>query len=211
MKKLVSLVLVLVLSVVFCGAMAASSSGTENYTEATTSVEDVELGFSLIAVNEATLTEEQLVNFETAIEQSGKEIAKLAEQGIEAYFGDFTDVDGNVINAAELLETETLNCNEFCPVFAVCNEMPDVETLDVFMRFLTPYAVGEKVIVNFGIINGVDENNEVTSITWHAYVGEGVEPEADQPETEGRVKVTIDLPMFEQIVNGSALVAIISK
>lgn len=208
MKKILALVLALVLSLSLCSALAASSSNTENYTTVTT---DDNAGLSIFAVNEATLPADQLANFQVAIDQCANELPKLAEQGVDAYFGAFIDKDGNTINAYEALETEALNCNEFCPIVAVCNDGIDTETVTVTLRFLTPYEVGQKVIVALGIIKGVDEENNITEIEWTSYIGTGIEPEADQPETEGRISVELDAAIIEAIAENAALVAVISK
>lgn len=142
---------------------------------------------------------------EKAVAISYAQIEKLKEStSVEKYFGEVKDSEGNVVSLAELLETEELNCFEFCPVKAGGFEQQEgAATLKMY--FVTPYSAGEKVLVLIGFWpeeDGqpvADENN----IEWIVY-------EAEVDET-GWVVTSIDVQTLLRVQENNALMAIVSK
>jgi len=130
------------------------------------------------------------------LEVSAAEIQKMAEStAIEAYFGEVQDAEGNAVLLRDLLGTETLNCFEFHPIAAGGFEQPDSATM-VRMKFATPYAEEEKVLVLIGIV-------AETGIEWTVYPAE--------VDEAGQVIVVLDHQIILQIQSNKALMAIVSK
>lgn len=142
---------------------------------------------------------------EKTIAISHAQIEKLKEStSVEKYFGEVKDSEGNVVSLTELLETEELNCFEFCPVKAGGFEQQEgVATLKMY--FVTPYSAGEKILVLIGFFpeedgqSAADENK----IEWFVY-----EAEVDE---KGWVVTSIDVQTLLRVQENNALMAIVSK
>ena len=92
-----------------------------------------------------------------------EEIAKLAENvaqseesaetsGVEAYFGEVHDSEGNVVVLSEALAAQTLDVFEFMPLI-VENYEDTYGDVTLTFQFKTPYAEGEELLVLVGIRN----------------------------------------------------------
>ena len=194
MKRVVSLVLVLMLCVSVC-AMAEyvpskrTSDMVEIEFEGDNIPEDADLKIKLIVDEE---------EYAELIEICQKEIDKLREsESIEAYFGEIKDIEGNILVLSEMLDAEVLNVFEFLPL-VVENYDPSYGNIRVTFLFNTPYELDEKVIALIGIMN-----EETLEMDWTALEGVGV-------GEEGAVQVEFTPELFEAIQNGTAMIAIVS-
>lgn len=149
------------------------------------------------------------VEHQERIEVCQTEISKLVvSDTIETYFGEVKDAEGNAINLKEVLETETLNVFEFCPVIAGDYEEHFGKVV-VRKLFSTPYAKDEKVVVMIGLVTVNADGTQ--TVAWTAYEGIGVEYDAQLIEEMGCIQVELDPEIVLAIQNGTALVAVVSK
>ena len=159
MKRVVSLVLVLMLCVSVC-AMAEyvpskrTSDMVEIEFECDNIPEDADLKIELVVDEE---------EYADLIEICQKEIDKLREsESIEAYFGEIKDIEGNILVLSEMLDAEVLNVYEFLPL-VVENYDSSYGNIRVTFLFNTPYELDEKVIALIGVMN-----EETLEMDWTA-------------------------------------------
>ena len=137
-----------------------------------------------------------------------RKIAKLAENvaqseesaeasGVEAYFGEVHDSEGNVVVLSEALAAQTLDVFEFMPLI-VENYEDTYGDVTLTFQFKTPYAEGEELLVLVGI-----RNSETGEIAWTAFEGVGI-------GEEGSVQVVFTPEIMDAIQNNMALLAVVS-
>lgn len=194
MKKVVSLVLLLMLCVSVC-AMAEyvpskrTSDMVEIEFDGDNIPEDADLKIELVVDEE---------EYADLIEICQKEIDKLREsESIEAYFGEIKDIEGNILVLSEMLDAEVLNVYEFLPL-VVENYDSSYGNIRVTFLFNTPYELDEKVIALIGVMN-----EETLEMDWIALEGVGV-------GEEGAVQVEFTPELLVAIQNGTAMIAIVS-
>ena len=160
-------------------------------------------GFVVILVLEED--EAHLEAYAEHIALCREEIAKLAESaaggtdasGVEAYFGEVRDSEGNVIVLSEALTAQALNVFEFMPLVAV-NYDETYGNVTLTIQFKTPYEEGEPVLVLIGI-----RNAETGEMEWTAFEGAGV-------GEAGAVQVTFTPEILTAIQENVALLAVVS-
>ena len=215
MKKIACIVLALLL----CLSMAAMAESvpsrtTTDLTTITVAAEnmpadiDLPLGrgtanFTLTPITEvdpANMTPEMQVR----VEACNAEIAKLNESGNAVeYFGEVTDANGNAVSLTELLGTDEVNVYEFFPLSAEGFEV-EYGAVTATMVFSTPYEEGQQVAVLVGIVT---ENADGTqSVAWQVFDGVGT----SVAEGSG-IEVTFTPEILEQVQNGTALMAVVSR
>lgn len=145
MKKIISLVLALILSLSVASALAATKSpGTnDNYGTETES-----LVGRLILIPDSKLAAELL------------EILK-GSASIDDFFGEVITVDGTKVLLSDLLGTDKLTVNEFV---GVTYEGPMDKKIKVAITVPSVYKEGERVIVVIGIVEGEE-------VTWYGFEG----------------------------------------
>ena len=159
----------------------------------------------LVQEEDAVLVEQYIQNVELCKE----EIAKLSENidqsgtedgtaGVEAYFGEIKDAEGNTVVLSELLSAQALSVNEFMPV-VVENYDRSYGAVTMTFQFKTPYAKDETVVVLIGIQDPV-----TGEIVWTAFEGTGV-------GEDGAVQVEFAESMMEMIQNNISLLAVVSS
>ena len=130
------------------------------------------------------------------VEVCNTEVQKLAQaENVVAYFGEVKDKEGNVIDIHEILESETANVFEFCPLVVEGYE-PEMGKIAMTMQFSTPYEVDAAVIVVIGFVA------EDGTIAWTAY---------EAVVTEEGIQIEFDAETMVAIQEGTALMAVISK
>lgn len=184
MKKIIALVLSLVL---LCSASAVFADATPSKTTA-------DLVAAEVAVENPV--EGKTPALEAATEQAdldaaAAELAKLTEQGVDAYFG----AEAVAAVAAILGEGAEVSVDEFLPIKVVDYE-EGMGDATITLEFPTAYAAGEKVAILVGLPEG-------DAIVWNVYEGVGLE--------NGQVQFTLPADVMLAIVNGTALVAVVSK
>lgn len=206
MKKIACIVLALLL----CLSMAAMAESvpsrtTTDLTTVTVAAENMpaDANFTLTPITEvdpANMTPEMQVR----VEACNAEIAKLNESGNAVeYFGEVTDANGNAVSLTELLGTDEVNVYEFFPLSAEGFEV-EYGAVTATMVFSTPYEEGQQVAVLVGIVT---ENADGTqSVAWQVFDGVGT----SAAEGSG-IKVTFTPEILEQVQNGTALMAIVSR
>ena len=210
MKKMICLVLALLLCL-SATALAEESVPSKNTSDMVFVEIDPALnpgipadsGFMVIPVLEEDEAHLEAYPEHNALCQA--EIAKLAEaavsgtdaSGVEAYFGEVHDSEGNVVVLSEMLSAQALNVFEFMPV-VVANYDAAYENAVLTFQFKTPYAQDEPVLVLIGIQNAGSEEME-----WMAFEGVGV-------GEEGKVQVEFTPEILRAIQDGNALLAVVS-
>ena len=172
MKKFLAIALALILSLAFV-AYAVPSKTTEDMTTIEIEGSTGDDYFYIAADEDQTLAEEEL--------------AKLAEDGEDAYFGEAADA------AKEALEAEELTTYEFLKVIAG-NYKPEMGDVLVHMAFATPFEEGQKVGVMFGFAG--EEGYEWTCIEGAGNADEGID-------------VVIPGEMCQKIQDEGAILAIV--
>ena len=206
MKKIACIVLALLL----CLSMAAMAESvpsrtTTDLTTVTVAAENMpaDANFTLTPITEvdpANMTPEMQVR----VEACNAEIAKLNESGNAVeYFGEVTDANGNAVSLTELLGTDEVNVYEFFPLSAEGFEV-EYGAVTATMVFPTPYEEGQQVAVLVGIVT---ENADGTqSVAWQVFDGVGT----SVAEGSG-IEVTFTPEILEQVQNGTALMAVVSR
>ena len=143
MKKIISLVLALILSLSVASALAATKSPDTNDSYDTES-----LVGRLILIPDSKLAAELL------------EILK-ASASIDDFFGEVITVDGTKVLLSDLLGTDKLTVNEFV---GVTYEGPMDKKIKVAITVPSVYKEGERVIVVIGIVEGEE-------VTWYGFEG----------------------------------------
>lgn len=141
------------------------------------------------------LCQEEIAKLSENISQSGTEDATA---GVEAYFGEVKDVEGNTVILSELLSAQVLSVNEFMPV-VVENYDPSYGAVTMTFQFKTPYAKDETVVVLIGIQDPV-----TGEIVWTEFEGTGV-------GEDGAVQVEFTESMMEMLQNNISLLAVVSS
>ena len=160
-------------------------------------------GFVVIPVLEED--EAQAVEYADNIALCREEIVKLMESaaggtdasGVEAYFGEVRDSEGNVVVLSEALSAPALNVYEFMPLVAV-NYDEAYGNVTLTFQFKTPYAQDEPVLVLIGL-----RNAETGEMEWTVFEGIGV-------GEEGAVQVEFTPEILKAIQEDNALLAVVS-
>lgn len=154
--------------------------------------EDAELAEQYIEHTE--LCQEEMAKLSGNMNQSG---AEDATAGVEAYFGEIKDAEGNTVVISELLSAQSLRVNEFMPL-VVENYDRSYGAVTMTFQFKTPYAKDEAVVILIGIQDPV-----TGEIVWTAFEGIGV-------GEDGAVQVEFAESMMEMIQNNISLLAVVS-
>lgn len=189
MKKIISVILVLVLCLSAASALADYYNGTKSPDPS----DSYEVYYP---------TPKQEGKF-TVIPDS-KVAAELLDmlkkaESVDGFFGEvIIDDKGNTSLLSTLLETENekLVVNEFV---GVTYEGPTDKKIEVAITVPSVYKLGEKVIVVIGVVNGEE-------VTWYAFEGK-VE------SVEGNVsKIIVELTpkMFKEMEGKECVIAIVS-
>lgn len=160
-------------------------------------------GFVVIPVLEED--EAQAVEYAENIALCQEEIVKLMESaaggtdasGVEAYFGEVRDSEGNVVVLSEALSAPALNVFEFMPLVAA-NYDEAYGNVTLTFQFKTPYAQDEPVLVLIGL-----RNAETGEMEWTVFEGIGV-------GEEGAVQVEFTPEILKAIQEDNALLAVVS-
>lgn len=206
MKKIVCLLVALLMclsSAAFAESVPSKTTGdlTQFEVEAENLPADAELFIRPIVENEE--------EYQHLVEICQNEINALMQaESITEFFGEVKDASGEAVDMAALLESETLNVYEFCPLIAGGYE-ESYDTVTVKMLFSTPYEKDEKVIVLIGLVTVNEDNTQ--SVEWIAYEGVGVELENAGLEEQGCIQVELNPEIILDIQEGTALLAIVSK
>jgi len=195
MKKIVSLVLVLMLLMPLALAESVPSKSTADMVTATvikTQIESMPEDKPLVI---APVVDE--VVYAAKIEQCKAEVEKLAaSDAVVEYFGEVKNAQGDAISLTEILGTDTINVHEFMPV-VVDNYDTAYGSVTAVFQFATPYEVDEIVIVLIGVAD------EITGeMVWTAL--EGI-------VTEEGVQIEFDEATLELVQRSDALMAVVSK
>lgn len=158
----------------------------------------VDSGFVVISVLEED--EAHLAAYPEHIALCQEEIAKLMKSaasgtdasGVEAYFGEVRDSEGNGV-----MLSEALNVFEFMPL-VVSNYDERYGNVVLTFQFKTPYAQGEPVLVLIGM-----QNAETEEMEWTAFEGTGV-------GDAGAVQVEFTPEIMTAIQENIALLAVVS-
>lgn len=160
-------------------------------------------GFVVIPVLEED--EAQAAEYADNIALCREEIVKLMESaaggtdasGVEAYFGEVRDSEGNVVVLSEALSAPALNVFEFMPLVAA-NYDEAYGNVTLTFQFKTPYAQDEPVLVLIGL-----RNAETGEMEWTVFEGIGV-------GEEGAVQVEFTPEILKAIQEDNALLAVVS-
>lgn len=160
-------------------------------------------GFVVIPVLEED--EAQAAEYADNIALCREEIVKLMESaaggtdasGVEAYFGEVRDSEGNVVVLSEALSAPALNVYEFMPLVAA-NYDEAYGNVTLTFQFKTPYAQDEPVLVMIGL-----RNAETGEMEWTVFEGIGV-------GEEGAVQVEFTPEILKAIQEDNALLAVVS-
>ena len=212
MKKTVCVILALLCLPVFALAESAPSINTADMVTVTVETalnpslpENSELTIIPVQNEDEALAEQ----YSEHTELCQTEIAKLSESirqyaadegtsGVEAYFGEVKDAEGNTVVLSELFSAQTLIVNEFMPV-VVQNYDRTYGAVTTIFQFKTPYAKDETVVILIGILDPV-----TGEIVWTAFEGDGV-------GEDGAVQVEFTADIMEMIQNGITLLAVVSS
>lgn len=160
-------------------------------------------GFVVIPVLEEDAA--QAAEYADNIALCQEEIVKLMESaaggtdasGVEAYFGEVRDSEGNVVVLSEALSAPALNVFEFMPLVAA-NYDEAYGNVTLTFQFKTPYAQDEPVLVLIGL-----RNAETGEMEWTVFEGIGV-------GEEGAVQVEFTPEILKAIQEDNALLAVVS-
>lgn len=141
------------------------------------------------------LCQKEIAKLSENISQSGTENATA---GVEAYFGEVKDAEGNTVVLGELLSTQALSVNEFMPL-VVENYAPSYGAVTMTFQFKTPYAKDEAVLILIGVQDPV-----TGEVVWTAFEGTGV-------GEDGAVQVEFTESMMEMLQNNISLLAVVSS
>ena len=205
MKQFVSLLVVLVLclsAVAFAESVPSKTTGDLTKFEVECENMPADSGFFIRPV----VTDEE--EYQEKVEICQNEIVKLAEsENVVEYFGEVKNAEGEVVDIAALLESDTLNVFEFCP--AIAGEYDETYgNVNIKMLFSTPYEKDEKVIVLVGLVT--EEEDGTQTVEWIAYEGVGIEIEDAEVEEQGCIQVELDPEIIQAIQDGTALLAVVS-
>lgn len=210
MKKIVclTLALLLCLSAVALAEEAVPSKNTSDMVvvevdPALNTNVPADSGFVVIPVLEED--EAQAAEYADNIALCREEIVKLMESaaggtdasGVEAYFGEVRDSEGNVVVLSEALSAPALNVFEFMPLVAA-NYDEAYGNVTLTFQFKTPYAQDEPVLVLIGL-----RNAETGEMEWTVFEGIGV-------GEEGAVQVEFTPEILKAIQEDNALLAVVS-
>lgn len=211
MKKTVCVILALLCLPVFALAESAPSINTADMVTVTVETalnpslpENSELTIIPVQNEDEALAEQYSEHTElcqTEIEKLAESISEGAAEegtsGVEAYFGEVKDAEGNAVVLTELLSAQTLNVNEFMPL-VVQNFDRSYGAITMAFQFKTPYAKDEMVVILVGVHDPV-----TGEIVWTAFEGIGV-------GEDGAVQVEFTAEIMEMIQNNHALLAVVS-
>lgn len=211
MKKILCLVLALLCLSAYAMAESVPSKNTSDMVSLeidATLNPDLPADSGLVVLPVPEEDEEHAGAYAEPIALCQEEIAKLAESvaqsaetaetsGVEAYFGEVRDSDGNVVVLSEALAAQSLNVFEFMPLI-VENYENTYGDVTLTFQFKTPYADGEVLLVLVGI-----QNSETGEIAWTAFEGVGL-------GEEGAVQVVFTPEIMDAIQNNMALLAVVS-
>ena len=160
-------------------------------------------GFVVIPVLEED--EAQAAEYADNIALCREEIVKLMESaaggtdasGVEAYFGEVRDSEGNVVVLSEALSAPALNVFEFMPLVAA-NYDEAYGNVTLTFQFKTPDAQDEPERVMIGL-----RNAETGEMEWTVFEGIGV-------GEEGAVQVEFTPEILKAIQEDNALLAVVS-
>lgn len=155
--------------------------------------EDAALAEQYIEYTE--LCQEEISKLSENMNQSGTEDTTA---GVEAYFGEVKDAEGNTVVLGELISAQALSVNEFMPL-VVENYTPSYGAVTMTFQFKTPYAKDEAVLILIGVQDPV-----TGEIVWTAFEGTGV-------GEDGAVQVEFTESMMEMIQNNISLLAVVSN
>lgn len=141
------------------------------------------------------LCQEEIDKLSESMNQSGTEDEIT---GVEAYFGEVKDAEGNAVVLSEMLSAQALSVHEFMPL-VVENYDLSYGAVTVAFQFKTPYAKDEMVVVLIGIQDPV-----TGEIVWTAFEGIGV-------GEDGAVQVEFTESVMEMIQNNISLLAVVSS
>lgn len=214
MKKLVCIALVLMLSAVAFATGLPSKTTLDMFKVFVTGENlPADSGFYFLPVNELTIGKENMANFQDLLDVCQVELDKLAAaEGVEAYFGEVADAQGEPVvlsEALEVAEGETLNVYEFCPVVAG-NYKEEYGNVTVTMCFPTPYEIDEKVEVMLGKVTVNEDGTQ--DVAWTACEGIGVPSPIEEADAEvGAVQVELDPATIQSCCDNITLMGIVSK
>lgn len=211
MKKILCLVLALLCLSAYAMAESVPSKNTSDMVSVeidATSNPDLPVDSGLVVLPVLEEDEAHATAYAEPIALCQEEIAKLAENvaqseesaetsGVEAYFGEVHDSEGNVVVLSEALAAQTLDVFEFMPLI-VENYEDTYGDVTLTFQFKTPYAEGEELLVLVGI-----RNSETGEIAWTAFEGVGI-------VEEGSVQVVFTPEIMDAIQNNMALLAVVS-
>ena len=157
----------------------------------------------LMPVNEATVSEKDMVDYQTRLDICNKELEKLqnAENPLE-YFGTIVDADGAEVSL-EPIEGTKLSVTEFSPIVAG-NFVEEMGEIKATLLFPTVFEENEIVGVLIGLVT-VEEDGTQT-VKWTVFNGIGVKM---SNETEGAISTTLTPEIVKAIEDGIALLAIV--
>lgn len=209
MKKFMSFVLAMMLCL-STAALAENvpSKNTGDMIQFEVTVEQT-VGDTTPVLAPVTAQNAQTPEQQAKVEKCEQEIAKLNESpSIEAYFGEVKNSAGETVDLKAMLGTDTLNVFEFCPVmaegFAEANGQVSAKLV-----FSTPYEKGQKVVVMIGIVTTAADGS--TTVTWHAFEGEGLGEVQGAGATFGGIEVALSAEIVLAIQSGEAMMAVVSK
>ena len=211
MKKILCLVLALLCLSAYAMAESVPSKNTSDMVSVeidATSNPDLPVDSGLVVLPVLEEDEAHATAYAEPIALCQEEIAKLAENvaqseesaeasGVEAYFGEVHDSEGNVVVLSEALAAQTLDVFEFMPLI-VENYEDTYGDVTLTFQFKMPYAEGEELLVLVGI-----RNSETGEIAWTAFEGVGI-------GEEGSVQVVFTPEIMDAIQNNMALLAVVS-
>lgn len=184
MKKIISVILVLVLCLSAASALAAKSPDPSDSYEVYYPTPKQEGKFT--------------VDLNSTIAADLLDMLKKAES-VDDFFGEtIIDDKGNTALLSELLgvENEKLEVNEFV---SVTYDGPTNKEVDVTITVPSVYKVGDKVIVVIGVINGEE-------VTWYAFEGV-VKTSAGGVST---IDIKLTPAMFKEMKGKECVMAIVS-
>ena len=205
MKKIACIVLTLLCLSAVAMAESVPSRTTTDLTTVTVTAENMpaDATFAIIPITQVD-PEEMTPEMQVLVDACNTEISKLNEGGsVVDYFGEVTNADGEVVSLTEMLDAETINVYEFFPVTVVNFNVAYGEATAT-MVFSTPYEEGQIVAVLIGIVTEGPDGTQ--SVAWQVF--EGV---CTSAEEGSGVRVTFTPEILEQIQNGTALMAVVSR
>lgn len=216
MKKILALVLTLVLCMMAAASALASAVPSKTVNDMTSVSSRPQSSGTSDAETEPepglllTVVTEDDPRYEATRATVEQEIQKLAAaKDPSDYFVEVVDRNGNPVSLKELLGSDDLKVYEFDAIIASgYEEMGLDEDVAVELRFATPYAQGEKVLVTIGV--PVTAADGTPGFRWTVFEGEGLGASEDAG-LEGGVLTTLSPEIIRSIEQGGAMMAVVSK